>query len=157
EIASGCRIFGHVEAGEGGRLHSKAARSQRMVLECLAERVGSLLDATLQMRDASGKQLAFSHHPLWPDPILGFPVTEVAEYTAEVWDFPCRGKYSSLLVFSSSPRALSAFPLALSDQGADVTFYGWNLPGSAGVSGLREPLEALSVHVSAPNSPLQDP
>jgi hypothetical protein len=146
EISTGCRVHGYVEGGEVERFHWKASRKERVVVECLAERLGSRLDAALQVKDSSGRRVAFSHDRVWQDPVLCFDAAEGSEYTVELWDFTYQGKYPYLLSISISPRVLFVSPPVGPASGLEeALLYGWNLPGSAQAPGTSEPLEVLKV------------
>lgn len=147
------RIAGLIEEGEADRFRWKADRDGRVVVECFAERIDSMLDATLEVREESGRRVGLSLDHFSLDPALAFEARASAVYTIDLWDFTYRGRSPYLLSISRSPRVLFAFPPVLSGDApaaaATVTLYGWNLPGGVIVPGDRRLLESIAVEASS--------
>jgi hypothetical protein len=144
-IEPGQRFAGRLEEGEVDRFRFRAPRSERLIVECLGERLDSMVDATLLVRDGDGRAVASARDQIGLDPALAFDAREGSEYTVEIWDFAYRGTYPYLLQVASVPRVLFAFPPIVPGGEGITTFHGWNLPGGTGAA----PLEALAAPVTA--------
>jgi hypothetical protein len=126
------RIAGFVEEGWPERFRFKTDAPRRVVLECFGERVDSMLDGVLDVRDAQGRRIAASSDLIGLDPILAFDALPGEEYAIELRDFLNGGKYAYLLAITASPRAIFAFPPL---AGAKASVIGFNLPGGRPMGG----------------------
>ncbi|MBI4601271.1 MAG: pre-peptidase C-terminal domain-containing protein [Planctomycetes bacterium] len=132
---------------------------QRVLVECLAHRIDSRLDATLVLLDAAGGEVARSRDDVRRDPLLDFTAPADAEYVVKVHDvtFAGSGEHFYRLIFTAGPHVDYVLPPA-GAPGAKtkLTLYGRNLPGGQPAAGVEiggKPLVALPVEVDFPGDP----
>ncbi|MCA9115860.1 MAG: PPC domain-containing protein [Planctomycetaceae bacterium] len=121
---------------------------QRIVLDCLAQRLDSQLDATLILRSAEGRVLATSGDYFGSDPFLDFTATAAGDYFATIHDLSYRGGQPYRLVVTSRPHVENVFPRAI-QVGRPTTLTAWGRNfGAAGtpseLSLHDQPLEKYS-------------
>lgn len=131
---------------------------QRLLIDCMAKRLDSKLDAALELYNTAGKRLDFARRNLVSqDPMLDFPVAADGEYFVKVYDFTYAGgeDYPYRLTLSAGPYIDYVLPAAgFPGSNAQYTLYGRNLPGGkpSGVSLRGHPLEKLAVSITLPPS-----
>jgi len=153
-IVANVRYCGRVEKGEVEVFTLESDRDQRLVVECLGERIDSSIDATLEVKDASGRRVVRSSDRIYTDPAAAFDAKKGETYRIEVWDFVYGSDLPYVLTVSTRPKLLFAYPPALAANGESrVTFYGWNLPGSRPAGKPGAVIEALDVRVDASTLP----
>ncbi|MBI4584913.1 MAG: PPC domain-containing protein [Planctomycetes bacterium] len=136
---------------------------QRVFFDCLAERLGSKLDATLTLFNAAGKKFAYNRDYHGEDSFLDFTAPSDGDYFASVTDFLYQGggdRWYRLRV-TAHPQVDFVLPLALpAGKGAEVQVFGRGLAGPAPLQGEAagthwldgRPLEAVRAFVQAPES-----
>ncbi|MBK7997137.1 MAG: PPC domain-containing protein [Verrucomicrobia bacterium] len=145
-------INGRVAANTVSWFRFAAKKSQRVIIECLAESIDSRLDPVLAVSDSAGRELERSR----TGGLVDFIAPADGSYTLKVSDFLYRGgdEYFYRLTLSTGPRIDFALPAAgLPGTKTNVTFYGRNLPGgkpSKDFSVAGKPLEQLTVEVTFP-------
>ena len=124
-------INGHIDKGDDlDYFRFEAQQGQRVVIECLAERIDSRLRAVLEIFDHQGQRLASSRGYFGVDPLIGFRVPADGAYIVKVYDLTYSGspEHFYRLDIDTGPRVAFALPTVV-QQGkpARVTLYGWNL------------------------------
>jgi Bacterial pre-peptidase C-terminal domain len=131
-----------------------AKKGQRILVDCWAWRIDSLLDGTLLLLDAKGKELDSSGDYYGKDPFLDFTVPEDGDYVVKVWDFVYGGgsDYVYQLRIGADPHLDALLPAAIKPgEKATITLLGRNLPGAEHFDPPM--LEAITREVEIPNSP----
>jgi hypothetical protein len=132
-----------------------ARRGQRVVIECQAGKLDSLMHATLALRSSDGKQLASNSDYNGPDPLIDFVAPGDGEYFISVHDLSFRGGQPYRLIVSDLAQVENVFPRAVqAGKPATVTVYGRNLGPGAKSSAWRIqdlPLEEYQLTITAPS------
>lgn len=145
-------INGRVAANTVSWFRFAAKKSQRVLIECLAESIDSRLDPVLTVSDSAGRELDRAR----TGGFIDFIAPADGGYTLKVADFLYRGgdEYYYRLTLSTGPRIDFALPAAgLPGTRTNVTFYGRNLPGGKPAKEFSiagRPLEQVMVEVSFP-------
>lgn len=149
-------LLGKIEGGtDVDCFKFTAQQGQRIVIDCLAERLDSPLEALLQVRNAQGRRVAIADRSLGGDPTLAFDVPETGEYVIELSDQTYRSgvEYVYRLDVHTGPHVVFAMPPAApAGTHSRVTLYGYNLPGGARTELTihRAALERVDVDVDVP-------
>jgi hypothetical protein len=131
-----------------------AAQGQRVLLECLSERLDSRADPVLVLFHATGRELDRSRRA----GLLDFTATEEGDYLLRVHDFLYRGggEYFYRLQFSTGPYVDFVLPPSgLPGTKGSYTLYGRNLPGGTEVPEWKingKTLEKLEVEITLPDA-----
>ncbi len=128
-----------------------ARKGQRVLIDCWAWRVDSMLDGTLLLLDAKGKELDYSGDFNGKDPFLDFTATEDGDYVVKIWDFVYGGGPDLVyrLQIGSLPHIDALLPAAVKPgEKAPLTILGRNLPGVDRASGPG--LESITREVEVP-------
>ncbi|MEX0819093.1 MAG: PPC domain-containing protein [Pirellulaceae bacterium] len=135
-----------------------AQAGQRILLDCRARRIDSVLDAVLSVYDAKGRELVSNRDGHAREAFIDFPVPAAGEYYVRITDAFYRGSPNHVyrLVIGSMPHVDYIFPPAgRAGSNNQYTIYGRNLPGGQPtdqtVDGQR--LEKLTVNVALPGDP----
>jgi hypothetical protein len=120
------------QARKGQRLVIAAAA--RELMPYLADAVPGWFQATLTLRDAEGKELAYSDgFRFHPDPLLCCEIPGDGRYSLEIKDALYRGREDFVYRITAGelPLATGLFPLgAPAGTQTTVKLEGWNLPSS---------------------------
>src|SRR4051812_12315087 len=111
----------------------KAAKGQRIVLEVLAQRLGSALDSSLTVLDKDGRELARNEDAIGNDSVLEFVAPADGEYIAQIRDYRLQGgdNFKYRLLAGSLPYVRAAFPFAgRRGEMTEVQLRGYNLQGA---------------------------
>ncbi|HET6883681.1 MAG TPA: PPC domain-containing protein, partial [Pirellulales bacterium] len=133
-----------------------AKAGQRLVIDCWAQRIDSRMDATLELYDAAGKQLARDRDFNRRDPLIDVSIPADGDYFLKVFDFVYAGggEYFYRFSVSNGPYVDYVLPPAgTPGTKGNFTLYGRNLPGGAPADGLTvegRPLEKLAVQIDVP-------
>lgn len=130
---------------------SFAAKKGRPIrLEVNASRIGSPLDAQLEVVDANGRRLAVAGDTFEDDPMLVFTPPKDGTYRARIFDAGYKGLQTHVyrLTISDLPHAFGTYPLG-GKRGAttDVELLGVNLPTA--VQPLKIPADAPEAYHAA--------
>jgi hypothetical protein len=136
-----------------------AKKGQRVILETIAQRLGSQLDSSLVVLDQNGRELARNEDAVGNDSVLEFVAPDNADYIAQIRDYRARGgnEFNYRLLVSFAPYVTGAYPIgARRGETADVELFGYNLQGAEkmklqidpATSGSQQELRAVS-----PNGP----
>lgn len=109
-----------------------AKKGQRVVIDCQAGKLDSLLDAAMVLSAADGKLFASSGGYNGRDPLIDFVAPADGDYFVTVHDLSYRGGFPYRLVITDRPQVDFVFPRALqAGKPMPITVYGRNLgPGS---------------------------
>lgn len=131
----------------------EAKRSQRVVIECWAERIDSRLRAVIEIYDSTGKRLAVNRGYFGSDPLIDFRVPADGAYVVKVQDLISSGsaEHYYRLDIDTGPRVAFTMPNVIERGTAGrVTLFGWNLPGSSGRSEQdQSALDRIDVEIPA--------
>jgi hypothetical protein len=138
-----------------------ARKGQRVVIECLAERLDSPLRAVLELFDESGKSLATNRGYFGIDPLIDFQVEKDGNYLIRIQDLILSGgpNFIYRLDVDSKPRVAFLYPgVVQRGQSARVTAFGWNLTQNPKdkkqlKSGV---LDQIEVEIPAQNTKITD-
>ena len=129
---------------------------QRVLGDCVARRLDSKLDATLELYDPSGKRLALARNTLVSkDALLDVTLPTDGEYFVKLYDFVYGGSedYPYRLTLTTGPIIDFIVPPAgTPGSNGQYTVYGRNLPGGqpSDVVSRGRPLEKLVVNIPLP-------
>ncbi|HVA49203.1 MAG TPA: PPC domain-containing protein [Pirellulales bacterium] len=129
---------------------------QRLIVDCWAQRIDSRMDATMELYDAAGKQLARSRDFNRRDPLIDFSVPADGDYFLKLFDFVYGGGGEHFYRFAVSTGPYVDYllpPCGLPGTKGTFTLYGRNLPGGVPADGLAiegRPLEKLAVEMDVP-------
>lgn len=132
-------IAGMSDANNEDVFRFKAKAQQRILIDCQAGRLDSLMDATMSLSTADGRLLASSSDHNGRDPLIDFVVPADGEYLIRVYDLSYRGGFPYRLLITDRMHVESVFPRAV-QAGLDVslTAIGRNLGDGAAVSSWQE-------------------
>lgn len=106
-----------------------ARQGARIVIDCLAGRLDSPMDAVLSLAGADGRILATSGDHFGRDPMIDFLVPADGEYLLTVNDLSYRGGFPYRLILSDRPAVEFVHPRVMTaGQSAELAFVGRNLP-----------------------------
>ena len=108
----------------------QASQGQRVVLECLAERIDSSLRPILEVFDSRGRRLAVNRGFFNNDPLISFRVPADGSYEVKVFDLIYSGSPNHFyrLDIDTGPRMLFTVPAVVqSGETSQISIYGWNL------------------------------
>jgi len=108
------------------------AASARELMPYLADAVPGWFQATLTLRDAQGKELAYDDdYRFHPDPVLHYVIPEDGDYVIEIRDALYRGREDFVyrIALGELPFVTGIFPLGgRAGARTKVELKGWNLP-----------------------------
>lgn len=144
-------INGRIQKGQIDRYVFSARKGQRIIIECLAERIDSSLRAVLEVFDAVGRRLAVNRGYFGIDPLIDFVPPEDGDYTVQVYDLVYSGSNDHYyrLDIDSGPRVAFAVPAVVqAGREKTVTLFGWNINPSSAADGKQ--FDRLEVAVQVP-------
>jgi hypothetical protein len=158
-VSVNCAINGNSKQGREAVFKFAAKKGQRVVAECFAQRLDSLLDASLALTDAAGKQLASNGDYAGKDPLVEFVAPKDGDYFVTINDLSFRGGHPYRLVISDLPHVENIFPRVVqAGKKNEVTVYGRNLGSGAKPSTWHVndlPLDALTESITPPDDILK--
>ncbi len=111
----------------------------RIVLDCQAGKLDSMMDATMSLSAADGKLLASSSDFSGRDPLIDFVAPADGDYLVRVYDLSYRGGFPYRLLVTDKPHVESVFPSAVqAGQTVELTAIGRNFGAGASESAWRE-------------------
>lgn len=132
------------------RFEGKAG--DRVVVECVAQRIDSRLRAVLEVFDATGRRLAVNRGYFGVDPLLDFPVPQDGSYFVRVSDLTSIGGADHFyrLEIDTGPRVAFTVPTVIPQgQKSTVTVYGWNLSHGQAARNRPGELDRVEVEIAA--------
>lgn len=154
ELPLGVAVTGNVEAGAFDFYKFSARQSQRLLIDCYGQRIGSRIDATLVLYNSDGKLIRQVRDVAKLDPIIAFDAPADGEYFVGLYDFEYNGgsEYFYRLAVHERPHVAFVFPpVAAPGSNGKFTIYGHNLPGAKPVEGVLvagNSVEEISVDVA---------
>lgn len=134
EVALPFAITANINAAAESDFYKfKASKGQRVVLEVVAQRLGSALDSSLAVLDKDGNELARNEDAIGNDSLLEFVAPGDREYYAQVRDYRLQGgdNFRYRLLAGALPYVRAAFPFgARRGETTDVELRGYNLQGA---------------------------
>ncbi len=108
-------------------------QGQRVVIQCQAACLDSLLDGTMTLFDAAGKQLASNGDYNGKDPLIDFIAPQSGDCIVSLHDLSFRGGQPYRLIVTDLPQVENVFPRAVQvGRPATLTVYGRNLGKASG-------------------------
>ncbi|MBI1914797.1 MAG: PPC domain-containing protein [Planctomycetes bacterium] len=141
----------------------RAKAGQRVVLECLAERIDSPLRAVLEVHDATGKRLAVNRGYTGIDPLVDFLVPADGTYFVKVFDLSYLGSAAHYyrLDIDTKPRLEFALPCVVTrGRSTRVKLFGRNLFPPSPRSRKAESslaLDCVDVEITPPAADRHEP
>ena len=127
-----CAIHGTSDGNKDDVFKFAAKKGQRIVLDCQAGKLDSMLDATMTLSAADGKLLASNGDYNGRDPLIDFVAPADGDYFANVHDLSYRGGFPYRLVITDRRQVDAVFPRAIqAGKPQAVTLYGRNFGKSS--------------------------
>lgn len=125
-------VFGMSDSNELDIFKIQLTQGLRVTIDCAAGRLDSMLDGTLAVVDAQGKQLAASSDYFGRDPMIDFIAPSTGDYWIVLHDLSYRGGLPYRLMVTTRPYIENVFPRVV-QEGRDVNFkvLGRNLGASS--------------------------
>jgi hypothetical protein len=114
-------VFGMSDNNELDVFKIQLNQGVRVTIDCSAGRLDSMLDGTLTVVDAQGKQLAASSDYFGRDPMIDFIAPSTGDYWIVLHDLSYRGGLPYRLMVTTRPYVENVFPRVV-QEGRDVTF-----------------------------------
>jgi hypothetical protein len=156
EVAEGCTVTGRVDANSIDYYALSLKAGQRIMVDCLAQRIDSRANGTLVMIGPNGRELGRSLDVEGLDPVLDFTAPAEGRYVVGMYDFVYGGgpDYFYRLNITAAPHIDFVFPPS-GPPGSNnqYTVYGRNLPGGQPADGLTlggQALQKLVVNIAIP-------
>jgi hypothetical protein len=155
-LAFGMVVSGRVEPGQFDYFKLPMKQGQRIVLECLAQRINSRLDPTLAVYGSNGRELVRVRDSVGEDCVIDFTAPADGDYQVRLFDAIYGGGAEHFYRLSAVATAYVDFvfpPSAVPGSTGQFTVYGRNLPGGQPADGLKlqgVPLQKLAVTIQAP-------
>jgi hypothetical protein len=131
EVRTGC--IG--APGDVDSFEFAAASGDMLIIECWAERIDSVLRATLELHGPDGRRVAVNRGFFGKDPLIAYRVPESGRYLVKLTDlvFSGSGDHFYRLDIHDGPRVVFTMPSVVQwGVATNVQFFGWNLSqGSA--------------------------
>lgn len=156
EVAEGSTVTGRVDATAIDYYSLQLKAGQRIIVDCLAQRIDSRANATLVMLGPTGRELGRSLDVEGLDPVLDFTAPAEGRYVVGMYDFVYGGgpDYFYRLNVTATPQIDFVFPPSgPAGSNNQYTIYGRNLPGGQPADGLtigNQPLQKLVVNIAIP-------
>lgn len=156
ELALESVATGRMDANQIDFYRVKLKRGQRVLIHVWAERLDSRADATVLVKDGSGRRLEYNRDTVGRDPLGDFTAPEDGTYWVGVHDFLFLGgaEYPYRLQVTERPWIDYVNPPAgTPGQEQTFTLHGRNLPGGSLDGNLNvdgKALETLQVKIQVP-------
>lgn len=155
-LTPGVVVSGRVDGGQFDYFKLSMKKGERIVLDCLAQRIDSRLDATLAIHGANGREVVRVRDSIGQDCFLDFTAPADGDYQVRLFDAIYGGGPDYFYRLSAKATAYIDFvfpPSAVPGSSGQFTLYGRNLPGGEAVEGVTlagVPLQKLLVTIAAP-------
>ena len=148
-------VNGRADAAARDYYQVTLKQGQRILIECLAQRIDSRLDGTLVVLDAAGRELAYNRDSVGRDPLIDFTAPADGEYIIAVFDFLYRGGAEFFYRLSVHADAYIDYvfpPCGPPGSNCALAVFGRNLPegkpANVNVDGM--PLQTCLVNLPLP-------
>lgn len=156
-VSVNCAVAGMSDGNNEDLFRFSAKAGQRIVIDCQAGKLDSLMDATMSLSTAEGKLLASSSDHHGRDPLIDFVAPADGEYLIRLYDLSYRGGFPYRLRITDKPHVETIFPRAVQvGQNVDLVVLGRNLGEAATISSWHEaelPYQERIFAFSAPADP----
>ena len=132
-------VFGMSDSNELDVFKIHFDQGLRVTIDCSAGRIDSMLDGTLIVVDAQGKQLAASSDYFGRDPMIDFTAPATGDYWIVLHDLSYRSGLPYRLMVTTRPYVENIFPRVV-QEGREVSF---NVLGRNLGVGSRETTKVL--------------
>jgi hypothetical protein len=138
----------------------QARAGQRVLVDCIAQRIDSRLNARLTLMTAAGKMIAANDDFHERDPFLDVTIPADGDYVVSIADQVYDGspEYFYRLNIGTLPFIDYVLPPAAAPgTNGPFTVYGRNLPGGQPVPGVAvdgRPLEQITANIAVPADPI---
>ena len=155
-VKLGTTINGRADASTSDYYEVELAAGQRLLADCMAQRIDSRLDGNMVLFNADGQELLRSRGHRQGDPFIDFTAPAAGKYTVAVGDFVYRGgaDYMYRLSLHSGPYIDLIVPsVGTPGTTGSFTVYGRNLPGGKPAAAMRSgavTLEQVTVQIAVP-------
>lgn len=132
EIQSDRDVVGITDASKRDYYKLNLTAGQRIIVECLAQRIGSRANSVMTILDDQGQELAQNNDGIGEDSLLDFTATSAGTYIITVRDFVYRGgaEYPYRLLVKSGSHVDYVVPsVGKIGAASDYMIVGRNLPG----------------------------
>ena len=152
----GSTVNGRVDQNNYDFLKLALKQGERVVIDVVAQRIESRLDATLVLLGPGGRELARVRDSVGNDPVLDFTAPAEGAYLVKLQDAVYGGgpEYYYRLTVSAAPFVDFVFPPSgPAGSNNQYTIYGRNLPGGQPADGLMmggSPLQKVVVNIPLP-------
>lgn len=156
ELPIGPVVNGRVDANSRDYYKFTLSPNQRVLIECLGQRIDSKIDATLVLYSADGREITRSRDVAFKDPLLDFTSPAGGQFVVAVYDFVYGGgaDYFYRLSVHTRPHVDFVFPPSgPAGSNNSYTIYGRNLPGGQPADGVTldgAKLQKLTVQIPIP-------
>lgn len=131
EIAVDKTVSGWVDANNVDHFKLPLKEGQRVLLDCVAQRIDSRLDGTLVVYDPNGREIARSRDSIGSDPFIDLKAAMGGDYIVALYDFVYRGGNDSFyrLTAHMGPHVDYIFPPSgVAGSNDQYVIFGRNLP-----------------------------
>lgn len=136
-VAVNSAINGDVDGNGQDVFLFAAKQGQRIVIDCQAGKLDSMLDATMTLSNSSGTLLAANSDYNGRDPLIDFIAPSAGDYLVTLHDLSYRGGFPYRLILTDQPCVENVFPRVVpADKPVEVTLLGRNLGPNATPSRL---------------------
>jgi hypothetical protein len=133
-------IYGMSDGNGQDVYRVKIPAGKRVVFDCQAQRLETMLDGNLTLTTADGRPVAASADYYGRDPLIDFIAPAEGEYLLTVNDLSYRGGLPYRVIVTTRPHLETVFPRAVqAGQRVEFLALGRNLPGGAKQAGGNEP------------------
>ncbi len=160
EVKTGSIVNGQADNDAIDYYKIHAAKGQRLLVDCWAQRIDSRMNASLVLYDAAGRELRRVHNTEGLDPVLELNAPADGDYVLGVYDFTYGGgaDFFYRLAVHNGPYIDFIYP-PVGQPGASgkFTLYGRNLPGGKPAGDMTvsgSPLEQVEANITLPGDPM---
>lgn len=138
-VAINSAIAGMSDGNNVDMFRFAAKKGQRIVIDCQAGKLDSMMDATMSLSHSDGRLLASSSDHNGRDPLIDFVVPGDGEYLVQTQDLSYRGGFPYRLLITDRPHIETVFPRAVqSGKTVRLTALGRNLGDGSAASAWSE-------------------
>jgi len=158
EVAAGSIVNGQADKDSVDYYKISAAKGERLLIDCWAQRIDSRMDASLVLYDAAGRELRRVHNTNGLDPVLELSAPTSGDYILGVYDFTYEGGSGHFYRLAAHTRPFIDFifpPVGEAGASGKFTVYGRNLPGGKPAPQMLvagSPLEQMDVTITLPQN-----
>ena len=145
---------GRITKGDVDQFWFDAHAGEIIVIDCLAERIGSMLRAMLEIYDEKGRRVAFSRGYYGADPMIPFFSPATGRYRVRLHDLVFAGSNEAVYRLKVHRKRQVAFhvpSVVAAEKRSVVEFFGWNFrPLNAPDTAITEDLKNLPFLIVRP-------